>query len=555
MLALPSGRIIDISTNRSKHHALRHPGVDPASSHRQLYGLVDIVYRQLDDDGIPRRGWTEYDYTYSGYTLETVRFALDWDEADLTALTRWIQEPAQKLRIETTRRRLVDNQRQLAVKHYSAPQQLYSLLHQRLSNLPQPRATAEQWLATLYNMKRRGMREEEIQWTGLHHYLKQQPSASILSKADLLQQLRYDNIRLELTTEQIWGENGGLSFREVATRMPHQAVYRAALKLDNSCLCVLRYVDSCYNYRVGVVKTLHNDHHMALNKFWFALDPYGRAVINHDTKDGKPSLFFESSIDAKLTADHHARETMGMRSGASTHTRFDHLTLFGGHDYREWLVSLPDYQRVFFGAHFFDHNVLAHIRTTVRTDNAGRKILFIEEVQSDWHQSGKRHGYDNSYWGKVANAPFKQEWPVLAIKLMLIHASQNGFAGIAWPMGDIQELRYGRELQPIKQHYDREIPRALNRIGRTFQSQVETTFINTRDPWLNLEKTQNKWRVADGSGKFKTRAKYNNRDEAMGVITRHCREMVLQVPVFFINDDLRQQIADKGLPLFGETIA
>ncbi|MFV2005440.1 MAG: hypothetical protein ACC650_09545, partial [Gammaproteobacteria bacterium] len=202
----------------------------------------------------------------------------------------------------------------------------------------------------------------------------------------------------------------------------------------------------------------------------------------------------------------------------------------------------------------YDHNILAHIRTTTRTDDAGRKLLFIEEVQSDWHQSGKRHGYDNSSWGRVANAPFKSEWPVLAVKLMLIQASQNGFSGIAWSTGNVQEMRYRRDLQPIKQYYDSQIPKALNRLGKSFNCKVESTHINTRDPWLNLEKKQDKWRVADGFGKFKTKARYNNRDEAMAVITRHCRVIDLLVPVFYISEKLRKQIAEKGLPLYGHTI-
>jgi hypothetical protein len=60
--------------------------------------------------------------------------------------------------------------------------------------------------------------------------------------------------------------------------------------------------------------------------------------------------------------------------------------------------------------------------------------------------------------------------------------------------------------------------------------------------------------VADGSGKFKTRAKYNNREDAMAVIARHCRVIDLQVPVFMISEALREQIADPGLPMFGQTI-
>lgn len=554
MLQLPGGRVVDLSSERSKYHALRQRGVGPDAPHQALYPLVDILYRYRNEDGVPCRGWTEYDYEFSGYTLDSVRHAEDWSAEDKAALERWIRQDDQRRLIETARRRLIDSQPQLSARVYSAPRHLYSRLRAALTALPQPRAGAAQWRATLANMAQHGVRAEELQWSGLPEFLRQQAPDSMVSKEELLRQLQFRHIRLELSTEQIWGADGGLNFREVARRMPHQAVYRAALKLDTHCLCVQRYVDTCYNYRVGVVKTLHGSHPMALNKYWFALDPYGRAVPNPEAAaDAACRLFFDSSLDAKLAADRHAREHFDIRSGASHHTRYDHLTLFGGHDYREWLVTLPDHQRIFFGAHFYDHNVLAHIRTTTRSDNEGRKLLFIEEVQSDWHQCGRRDGYDSSWWGQVPNAPFKKEWTALAAKLMLIHASENGYAGIAWPPGDIQELRYMRELTPIKHHYDREIPQALNRLGRPFRCEVEPTRIATRDPWLNMERCEDKWRVADGQGKFQTKARFQSRDEAMAVVARHCRATDLVVPAFFISEDLRRQIAGQGLPLFGET--
>ncbi|NOQ89263.1 MAG: hypothetical protein GQ550_10105 [Gammaproteobacteria bacterium] len=558
MVTLTDGRVIDLSMDRSKHHALRQPGVGPASTHRELYSLVDIIYRHLDESGKPKRGMTEYDYEFSGYTLDTVRFASDWSEKDKSILSRWLQQKNQRRRIETARRRLIDNQQQLSVKLYSSPNHLYSLLQHRLMNMPQQRATAKQWLATINNLKKSGVREEEIEWSCLRQYLLQQPTDALITKAQLLKNRNDKNSRIELSTELIWGDNGGLNFLEVAQRMPHQVVYRAALNLDHDCLCIVRYVDNYFNYRVGVIKTLSNDHHMALNKYWFALDPYGRAINSKNSADGlddsKMPLLFDNSVEAKSAADKHARDHFGIRSGVSTHTQFDYLTLFGGHDYREWFVSLPDHQRIFFGKHFYDHNILAHIRTTTRTDNTGRKILFIEEVQSDWHQSGKRNGYNNSCLGQVANAPYKKEWPVLAMKLMLIHASQNGFAGVAWAKGAVQEMRYMCDLQAIKQYYDKEIPKALNRLVKKFNCRVETTHINTRKPWLNIEKKQDKWRVADGHGKFRTKAKYINRDDAMAVVARHCPSIELKVFALMINEDLRRQISEKGLPQYGHTI-
>jgi hypothetical protein len=549
MLRLTSGRVIDLSTDRARYHALKQYGPLPDSEHRALYPLVDIIYRRCDETGVPGRGWTEFDYVFSGHTLGNIYQAKDWSDDEKYELYQWITQNTQKLKIETARRRLVDDQNQLSVKQFSAPGFLYSRLKERLQQLPLRQATTKQWLATIINMRQSGVRQEEIIWSGLQHFLSRQPEMSRLTKQQVLEKADFSNIRLELSVEQIWGTEGGLSFKEVAQQMPHQAVYRAALKLDQSCHCILRYVDDSCNYRVGVVKTLSFGHKMSLNRYWFSLDPYGRAIINKKTG----TAFYSNSSSAISAADQRASEEYGMHLGAMYHSRYDHLTLFGGYDYREWLISLPDYQRIFFGAHHFDHNVLAHVRTTTRLDQQGHKLLFIEEVQSDWHQTGQRDGYNNSCWGKVANAPFKKEWPALAAKLMLIHAGQNGFDGIAWPEGSIQETRYTRELQAIRRHYDVEIPEALNRLGKAFDCQVETLSIETRDPWLNLVKSKNKWRVTDGEGKFETRDKYHSRGEAMQVLHRHCKTIHLPVKGYLINDSLRGQLNNKGLPLFGES--
>lgn len=43
--------------------------------------------------------------------------------------------------------------------------------------------------------------------------------------------------------------------------------------------------------------------------------------------------------------------------------------------------------------HWDDRDVLAHTRVKDRTDTQGNKRLFIEEIQSDWHQQGRKQGY------------------------------------------------------------------------------------------------------------------------------------------------------------------
>ena len=47
----------------------------------------------------------------------------------------------------------------------------------------------------------------------------------------------------------------------------------------------------------------------------------------------------------------------------------------------------------FKSTHFDEPNIITHLRMNTRTDADGKKVLFLEEVQSDWGQKGKREGF------------------------------------------------------------------------------------------------------------------------------------------------------------------
>ncbi len=55
--------------------------------------------------------------------------------------------------------------------------------------------------------------------------------------------------------------------------------------------------------------------------------------------------------------------------------------------------------RDFQSVHFDKPNILASIRMNDRVDTDGNRVLFIEEIQSDWAQEGRRKGFDT---GEVA---------------------------------------------------------------------------------------------------------------------------------------------------------
>lgn len=164
----------------------------------------------------------------------------------------------------------------------------------------------------------------------------------------------------------------------------------------------------------------------------------------------------------------------------------------GGENYREMLITLPsdtptedrgtayykDTTRDFQSSHFPQPNILAHLRFNERTGPAGERVLFLEEIQSDWAQKGRAEGFDNeaafeklirerdaapddspqqdelqrridemgARGGKgVPSAPFvtnTKSWTGLALKRAILLAAQNGFDKIAWTTGEQQADRY-----------------------------------------------------------------------------------------------------------------
>jgi len=196
----------------------------------------------------------------------------------------------------------------------------------------------------------------------------------------------------------------------------------------------------------------------------------------------------------------HAQEYILDHPELDTKTFHKHYKLPGGDNYQEHLYKYqPEGQKSFVAnhAHFgAEPNVLASARTVDRRTPEGKKILHVEEIQSDWHQRGRDEGYkqnlselpknykleeryidnrreylvvdengkvfsmglfpesalhnalDNlNNRSRVPNAPFKKNWEEMVAKQLLKHAVDNGYHGIALTSGDEQADRYSLAKQ------------------------------------------------------------------------------------------------------------
>lgn len=132
-------------------------------------------------------------------------------------------------------------------------------------------------------------------------------------------------------------------------------------------------------------------------------------------------------------------------------------------------------------SHFQDiPNYVAHMRLDERKDASGKDGLFIEEIQSDRHQQGRKKGYggftkneeeelnnleekhavqpiSNSEFARmrqlqnqrtgIPDAPFRKDWSVQMFKRALRDAIASGKEWIGWTSGDTQAERYDLSKQ------------------------------------------------------------------------------------------------------------
>lgn len=238
------------------------------------------------------------------------------------------------------------------------------------------------------------------------------------------------------------------------------------------------------------------------------LDDYDRLI---EQKSYRPNDYYEEAKEAIKQEGNW---------GSSKYDRPD-WKLAGGENYREIVLKLPptksaNQQRImeleayerrgatdknlldelaqlrasrdaspdeFQSKHWDQPNVLAHMRVQDRVGPNGEKVLHVEEIQSDWHQTGREKGYKNELTQEqkqemqallqkhadedgllqqdsarltelidlenkgVPDAPFKKNWHELAMKRLINYASENGYDKIAITPGVEQAKRYDLSKQ------------------------------------------------------------------------------------------------------------
>jgi hypothetical protein len=226
---------------------------------------------------------------------------------------------------------------------YSMPKgRFYSGLSRAVEGLSQKKASGTQWASMLNNMVSKGqIKKEELDWMGVDEWLKEQ---GVVSKEDVLKFVKDNEVKV---TETLLG--------------------------------------------AGEPKITLNDE---TNK-WEVYDLSGKLIGTVDNiKDSsdKEAKRFGDEIETVL------KPLDFLNTQYIDKTRNKKWTLAGGKNHREIVITSPNIQpyntedKIHYGD-IKEGRAIAWIRFNDRTDEDGKKLLFIEEIQSKRHQEGSKQGY------------------------------------------------------------------------------------------------------------------------------------------------------------------
>mgnify|MGYP003630703714 CR=1 FL=1 len=151
--------------------------------------------------------------------------------------------------------------------------------------------------------------------------------------------------------------------------------------------------------------------------------------------------------------------------------------------HNEIILDTPLYQ----SSHWNEANVLLHLRLSDRVDQQGRASLFVEEIQSDWAQQGRREGFGSD---AIAEAPFVMDtksWVGLAVRRVMAYAADNGYESVAFVNGHQAALR----AEQLFKLSSLSVERGHNDFYRvtTYDSQEEPVVENQTHTYTSLVST------------------------------------------------------------------
>lgn len=266
----------------------------------------------------------------------------------------------------------------------------YSPVERAITDSKQAKASAEQWLATLKATT--GVKPEELEWLDLENWLKGHKGP--ISKDELGDYVRAHRLNLEETDRTDADLGDASELEERLHRLETEQTRMAEALRAQGHTVTIDHDTGEFSYIEYGPRIDRDNIPDSLKRA--VRDLYG---VSGQVTSTREELYFAQDRDR----------------GEPGSTQYGDYTLPGGKDYHELLLRLPEVPESkeagpsgwddthnsrsqagslnYQSSHWGERNIVAHVRFKEHVDPAGRRVLFLEELQSDWHQAGRKKGY------------------------------------------------------------------------------------------------------------------------------------------------------------------
>ena len=423
----------------------------------------------------------------------------------------------------------------------------YSQLERTIEQVParlqtQPAAQWKAWLAS--NSAKFGIKKDEIEWSGINDYLAMRGKEKVTAE-EIGQFLDLNNVKIEEVTK---GGPAAIDYSAV-DELPVPEGLTVQLGTTGYRFEVIDTEDEAV---VGVGKTEQDalsDAYSAAPEYWNALNEadgtkYGTWTLPGGSNYREMLLTLPERLDVVPNgwsirdqgADANSQqryvaldEDGNVRSYAPDQaTAIERASKFAQRNTGSAPTSYNS-------SHWDEPNILAHIRINDRTNAKGNKVLFVEEIQSDWAQAGRKGGFRGELsaedrarvselrgqrialdrkWresenpierralmeqanqisnkveeiesparGAVPAAPFMantKDWVSLAVKRVMLLAAQGNYDKVAFVNGKQSADRYNLAKQIDYIEYDKTgendyFVKAIDKTGRAAVTEYKQT--------------------------------------------------------------------------------
>ena len=390
----------------------------------------------------------------------------------------------------------------------------YSALARAIEASPMKSGGVQAWRDLIRSLPQNGVKPEEIQWSGVQDWLSSQTMR--VTKTDIMNYLSGSSVEVH----EVFFGGDAQTYLAASDRLQ-----TAGFELDSDAYFGVNIIKDGLSVNLNELSSEQRADFEIVQSGMDAEAPFQTGSARYSDRQQPGGQRYREMLlvmPCRTTTDQALAKRLAVaavaaapgaeQTGLFCITR-DGLPMDGHLSYPSEATAIERIARlteklapVYSSPHWAGANVLAHVRFNERVDEDGQRCLFVEEIQSDWGQQGRKRGFvslattidgltadqwqaraQNMFgkW-KLLDDPLMKEWAVaitnakelraryeamklpevveipsgpfvtstqnwlnLALKRVMGYAVEHGFDKVAFASGDQNTRLFGTEKRVV----------------------------------------------------------------------------------------------------------